>query len=634
MKGIQFRNNITNIKVNLLSINAKLIGTVFLMFALLGCEDFLTPDLDNIARTDEIFEEWDEYRSAGLGLYALQQSLVDQLFVLGEVRGDMLKLTQNSTASLEEVANYEYNSNNEFMSPKGFYRLIAASNALAVKLKENQADLFGKLDSVAYNDISDLEKNYIGLYSEVLCMRAWAYFNMVRIFGEVPYFPQELATEEELNEYVLSNPTTTLLDIFEIVDTFSVQLQTNISDEQVGVNYNSEGINDDTWNVTSWNKWAYYSLMGQMYLTVENYPKAIEFFEKIIYDPLKDYYMLNLKQYDLSGHNEDKLTYQPLNNDYWTRMFRTFDLNEHMLAIWFNKERKQQNRLQYFLSNQGVNIYALAPSTNSIINWESQWHDATFVRDAVNPENMYMVELGYPGDYIRGHGASYAYMRGGMMMTTEEVDHILDLKRNGLFDEAENLMMGVDTVVYKYSIGKDPFDSDAYYSIFRAASIHLYYAEALNAVGRFRDAEDILNRGISFGSSSVGGVRRRAYLSFKAKINTDPPKNVDEGIEILDIMPIHDPYSNRIIGFRDYSGQQTAKTFLRDSLINRERALECAWEGERFYDLIRIAERWDDPSYLADKVASKYPANRREEIRALLMNKENWYIPYFKPLSK
>ena len=118
------------------------------------------------------------------------------------------------------------------------------------------------------------------------------------------------------------------------------------------------------------------------------------------------------------------------------------------------------------------------------------------------------------------------------------------------------------------------------------------------------------------------------------KINTLPAQNVEEGIEILDVMPIHDPYSNQIIGFRDYAGQQTAKTFLRDSLIMRERALECAWEGERFYDLIRIAERWDDPAYLADKVASKYPTHRHDEIKTLLMNKENWYLPYFKYLSK
>ncbi len=606
---------------------------LLLLILIQACEKFLSPDLPNIALTDEIFMEWDEYRSAGLGLYALQQTLVDQMFVLGEVRADMLILTENSTAALEEVAHYEFNPDNEFMTPKGFYRLIAGSNALAVKLEENHSGIFEKLDSIAPDKLYEYERNYIGLYSEVLCMRAWAYFNMVRIFGEVPYLPQELKTEEEINNYVLSDADESYKDLYAIVDLFTEQLETFIGNDMIGVNYNSEGINDDTWNVTTWKKWSYYALMGQMFLTTENYPRAIEFFEKIIYSQTGDYYFLNLKQYDLAGYNEDELKYRP-NNDYWKRMFSAFDMDEHMMAIWFNKERKQQNRLQYFLSNKGINIYALAPAPLSIRNWESQWHNALFVRNEVDPEDMNMVEFGDPGDFVRGHGASFAYMRNGIMMSDEENDYMLDLKKNGMFAEVENYMHGVDTVVYKYSIGKDPYDQDAHYSIFRAGSVHLYYAEALNAVGRFRDAEDIINRGIAFGESSVSGVRRRAYLSFKKTFNLTPKQYVDEGIEILDIMPVHDPYTNQIIGFRNYAGQQSAKTFLRDSLIIRERALECAWEGERFYDLVRMAERWDTPAFLADKVAAKYPAGRREEIKSLLMNKENWYLPYFKTSGK
>ncbi len=84
-------------------------------------------------------------------------------------------------------------------------------------------------------------------------------------------------------------------------------------------------------------------------------------------------------------------------------------------------------------------------------------------------------------------------------------------------------------------MGKDPFDLDAHYSFYRAGPIHLYYAEALNASGRFRDAEDVLNRGISFGTSSVSGVRRRAYLAHTERINTDPYQNLEEGLVILDV---------------------------------------------------------------------------------------------------
>lgn len=605
------------------------LGVILLIFWVTACEKFLTPDQLNIAESSEIFKEWDEYRSAGLGLYALQQDLVDQLFILGEARADMLKLTQNATSELEEVANFEFNPDNEFMNPKGFYRLISASNALSVKLLTNNSGIFGKLDSIAYRELPQEEKNYIGLFGEALCMRAWAYFNLVRIYGEVPYFPSYLDTEEKINSYVLSDVSKTFLNLQSIVDTFTVQMEMAIGEDRVGVNYNSEGINDPTWSITSWNKWAYYSLMGQMFLFTENYSRALEYFEKIIYNN-RDFYFLNLKQYDAAGHREDDRNYRPINNDYWTAMFSNFDSDEHMLAAWFNKERKQQNRLQYFLSNAGVNVYALAPTGLAIQNWETQWHDATFVNDAVNPENTYMVEAGVPGDFIRGHGASYAYFRGGTMLSLEEVDHVLELKKKGLFEEAKSFMTGVDTLVYKYSIGKDPFDQDAHYSFFRAGPIHLYYAEALNATGRFRDAEDVINRGISYGTSSVSGVRRRAYLAHTERINTDPIQNLEEGVVILDFMAIQDPFTNQIVGFRNYAGQQIEKAFLRDSLIIRERALECAWEGERFYDLIRIAERWDDPSYLADKVASKYPVQQQDQIRMLLMNRENWYLPYFK----
>ncbi len=56
---------------------------------------------------------------------------------------------------------------------------------------------------------------------------------------------------------------------------------------------------------------------------------------------------------------------------------------------------------------------------------------------------------------------------------------------------------------------------------------------------------------------------------------------------------------------------------------------ELAFEGERFYDLIRVAKRRNDPSYLAKAVSSKFPPGRRDVIYSLLMDENNWYINYF-----
>ena len=66
--------------------------------------------------------------------------------------------------------------------------------------------------------------------------------------------------------------------------------------------------------------------------------------------------------------------------------------------------------------------------------------------------------------------------------------------------------------------------------------------------------------------------------------------------------------------------------YVEDKIVE-ELALETAFEGNRFHDLMRISIRRDDPSYLADRVAAKYSIAIAEVIRARLEIQVNWYIP-------
>jgi starch-binding outer membrane protein, SusD/RagB family len=62
-------------------------------------------------------------------------------------------------------------------------------------------------------------------------------------------------------------------------------------------------------------------------------------------------------------------------------------------------------------------------------------------------------------------------------------------------------------------------------------------------------------------------------------------------------------------------------TNLIEDYIIAERALELAFEGKRWFDLVRVAERRNDPAYLADKVAAKFAGTSQyEAIRNKLMN--------------
>jgi hypothetical protein len=69
-------------------------------------------------------------------------------------------------------------------------------------------------------------------------------------------------------------------------------------------------------------------------------------------------------------------------------------------------------------------------------------------------------------------------------------------------------------------------------------------------------------------------------------------------------------------------------TIYIEDLIIQERALELAFEGKRWFDLVRIAERRDDPEYLIEKVAAKFTnPDMAEEVRNKLQNTDNWYLP-------
>ena len=69
-----------------------------------------------------------------------------------------------------------------------------------------------------------------------------------------------------------------------------------------------------------------------------------------------------------------------------------------------------------------------------------------------------------------------------------------------------------------------------------------------------------------------------------------------------------------------------------EDLIINENALETSFEGYRFYDLMRVALRRGDASYLADRVYGRRGSQRVGEMKSLikcdLNNSSNWYLKW------
>ncbi len=72
-----------------------------------------------------------------------------------------------------------------------------------------------------------------------------------------------------------------------------------------------------------------------------------------------------------------------------------------------------------------------------------------------------------------------------------------------------------------------------------------------------------------------------------------------------------------------------------DSVICNEYALETAFEGGRFYDLMRFAKHEQDPTFLAKRVAAKFGSNSQTYYNLLMEGRRgwdctSWYLPRMK----
>jgi len=63
-------------------------------------------------------------------------------------------------------------------------------------------------------------------------------------------------------------------------------------------------------------------------------------------------------------------------------------------------------------------------------------------------------------------------------------------------------------------------------------------------------------------------------------------------------------------------------------MICTENALESAFEGQRYFDLLRMALRRDDSDFLASKIAGRLgTAGYDASLYTRLLDRKKWYLP-------
>jgi len=169
--------------------------------------------------------------------------------------------------------------------------------------------------------------------------------------------------------------------------------------------------------------------------------------------------------------------------------------------------------------------------------------------------------------------------------------------------------------------------------LFRQTQLNMRFAEAANRMGKHRLAWGLWNSGIAgaYPAPTSNVTDYHNTLSEPYPFNFDARNSGGSGV------PYYRADWYRNIGVRTRANLVSVAIPASDSLLAvedgllKETALENAFEGTRWADLLRIALRRNDPSIIADKIYNKIlkdGTGNASAIRTKLMNKANWYLPF------
>ncbi|WP_157757618.1 RagB/SusD family nutrient uptake outer membrane protein [Pseudalgibacter alginicilyticus] len=406
-------------------------------------------------------------------------------------------------------------------------------------------------------------------YASIMRIRTWAQIQILINYGKLPYITKPISTAEDLKEEYL------LLDFDQAINQLIQNLQAVASIDNVSKYENSLGYNifnmipDGDVLLGDLNLWK-----GQ-YVTAANYYK--NFFSKNVgltgrYN-LTSYFVIT----NLSGGNYSTVTYRPsiFLND-------AVQVGEVINYTAFSDQYRQPNSSFQVLTNQ------MKPSTLAISNWDAQFKS-----------------------YL---GATYPGGEG-------------DNRTNLLDDDGRPSSYsgsGDDARIAKYN--------NEYFIWNRAARVYLRYAEAINYAGHPEQALAVVN-GI-FNSTTTPTIDNspflnnpESYLNFTTGIYYI---SNDNGVIVSGNQGIRGRVSMAPLSVDPSLNEQETIEAV-GQIILEESALELAFEGTRWEDLMRFAYRNNDPSIVADAVASKFASAGDVATAAIvqqkLLNSDNWFLP-------
>ena len=553
------------LKFKIITIFTVMCGTLFS-----SCDSYFDVATEDMLDVSEAYKEKSTVYAGMMGLAATFRETADHHIILSELLGDLMKPTATAPDECWDVFRYKATNGNSFASPAPYYKLIINCNDF---LKH----------TIAYNKNypSALATNvYRGMISSALTYRAWSYLQIGKIFGEAVYYDMVFTDD---NEEMPSK----VMKLDELVEELIFNLKNGVD----GVNgfqtldWNNLISPQNTYTDESWSRVSIAAdvLLTELYLWAKDYTNAAK---------------TALNYVSNSGSNFKLDIFQSNNaNMMWYKMFTSPFSSDCIKEVCtyapFNFEKRQTSKLQYYFSSLAPNVYYFMPVQNAQLRFYNQ---------------------------ITGESKNELTGETGLVRGTDTY------RRTGTF-----VYENGKTVIAKYHMDKKNYEHDSPIYIYRAPEIYLMIAEALSGLGgetNIAAADSIVSVGLKSSWNSDHFEKPFEAPIFGKSLNVFPGIRGRAKMG-ADFIRYHVD-TLQYPGKTDLEKIQKAarEKFVLDSLIAEETALELAYEGKRWFTLMRIARNTEDPAFLAKQAAKKFDFGEGQLYEKWLMNPENWFIKW------
>lgn len=614
---------------------------IFAFFNLLifttSCSDFFDQESSDVllADKDHLNNSVDTVYSV-LGIMNKLQAIADRTILLGELRGDLVDITSTASSDLRDIANFNVGEGNIYDAPRDYYAII------------NNCNYFIKHADI--NLTSNRGENiFMKEYAAVKAFRAWTYLQLVLNYGKVPFVTEPIMSRED------AEADFPMYDIEAVCRYFLDDLSTIPAEyETVYPSYRNIRNTDSRFFFFPIN-----ILRGEMNLWLGSVTQNKEYYRQAA---------LAYYKY-ISQRNSGNVSYPTGTNTVMWRPGGTswYSVMTSGLSDIFGSSETYTttNELITMIPGDSIRAEGNYSELRNLFNSNDQNSQRVSICPSQSLKDISAAQkncrIGTPRSGGKGYNVTYAPSGLSKHMSG---DLRLYLAYTEGFDNKER--------VETQTISK--FSSRNVH-IYRRQMVYLRMAEALNQAGYSRAAFMILSTGLSdeIMQDSVYNYYSEAdnaYLSqFKFPESTDNSYSysvlttadmagtgtsgwtsyhttigmhsrgsgwtpLNEYYRYNDSIPTmgkaYDGVTDSIINVARPAAEVQAYV---DSLILNEGALEFAFEGTRYYDLMRFAMRQPNPGatmakYIYARRGEGKRAEMQGEIKKDLNDRNNWFLKW------